>query len=211
MLCEKCFRCSKCKVNRAVAQGVVDEDENPKQNLYQGPICEACYRELVKCKVCKVKSAVKPEGGIRKNEQKINVCESCFSRKEPTQQKPSKAGNYILKLARVNAPDSDGMRQCMADAIKKFKASSKSTLTCCKCQTEFTDGYMMVVGLFYCKKHENSHEFKAWVEEVKKQEPKQEPPKPKQPVSKQQTTSQPDATCSRCGAQNLDCYGTISG
>ena len=66
MLCEKCFRCSKCKTKQAVAQGVVDEDKNPRQILYQGSICETCYRELVKCEVCKVSSAVKPDLGIRK-------------------------------------------------------------------------------------------------------------------------------------------------
>jgi len=65
LLCGKCYYCSKCKTNQAIAKGVVDnfKDDNDRgQVLYEGAICEACIKMLIKenkeknqkskCKVC---------------------------------------------------------------------------------------------------------------------------------------------------------------
>lgn len=56
LICEICFKCSKCKTNQAVAQKVVSKEG---EILYQGSVCEPCIRQLCekskevnKCKVC---------------------------------------------------------------------------------------------------------------------------------------------------------------
>jgi len=43
LVCEKCFRCSKCETNQAIAQKVVSKEG---EILYQGSICETCIEAL---------------------------------------------------------------------------------------------------------------------------------------------------------------------
>jgi hypothetical protein len=78
LLCIKCYYCSKCKTNQSIGKKILD---NNGQVLYEGPsICKVCIGELIKCEVCKVNSAVKPDGKIRRNQQ-LKVCEECYKRK----------------------------------------------------------------------------------------------------------------------------------
>src|SRR5436190_8937445 len=48
-LCDKCYYCSKCKANEAIADRIVNDfvdDNNRGQVLYEGAICEVCIKEL---------------------------------------------------------------------------------------------------------------------------------------------------------------------
>jgi hypothetical protein len=127
--------------------------------LYKGLICEACIRELIKCEECKTNSAVKPDGNIRykeKDGKKINVCEQCHKKEE----NPNK-GNYIRKVARAGAPDTDAIRK---RAVELTKRCEKGTMTCGDCHKEFTHGFInWTETMIYCEEcgKDRANEFKV--------------------------------------------------
>jgi hypothetical protein len=90
MLCEGCYYCSRCKADKAITRRVVDKEnieDKQGQVVYEGSACEACIKELIrefiKCELCNTNSAVKPDGSIRRTQNKrIKICEPCQKQEE---------------------------------------------------------------------------------------------------------------------------------
>lgn len=113
LFCKKCYYCSKCKTNRAVAQFAGDKQG---KIFYQGSICKVCIRELpeFKCEICKAKSSLLPNGNVRTKlndqQQEIRVCESCLEDSQKKKQAKQKQKEEINQANpnQLNSSSSDG-------------------------------------------------------------------------------------------------------